>query len=83
MPIAGQVTAGEVTAIEVIVLVGDEVESLVQMSKAVGPVRQAMRDADDDLRARLLEGVRTALAEKTVDGELRLTSGAFVASARA
>ena len=68
---------------EVIVLVGDEVESLVQMSKAVGPVRQAMRDADADLRARLLEGVRTALAEKTVDGELRLTSGAFVASARA
>ena len=32
---------------EVIVLVGDEIESLVQASQAVGPVRQALQDADD------------------------------------
>ncbi len=67
----------------VVVLVGDEIESLVQMSKAVGPVRLAMQDADDDLQARLLDGVRAALEERIVDGELRLAAGAFIVSARA
>jgi len=68
---------------EVVVLVGTEIESLVQMSKAVGPVRQAMKDADDDLRRRLMDGVRAAVEERVVDGELRLSAGAFIVSARA
>ncbi len=68
---------------EVLVLVDDEIESMVTMSQAVGPVRLALRDADDDTRARIVGAVRDAFTERIVDGVLRLTAGAFVVSAHA
>jgi len=70
---------------EVVVLAGDEIDSLVKLSQAVGPVRQALKDAgdDEDLRRRLIEAVEAAVLERVVDGEARLTAGAFVTTARA
>ena len=76
----------EVTAEDrVVSLVGPEMESLFQLSQAVGPVRQALLDAGDDadLRGRLLDAVHAALDERVVDDELRLDAGAFVVTARA
>ena len=70
---------------EVVVLVGDEIDSLVKLSQAVGPVRQALKDAgdDQDLRRRLVDAVEAAVLERVVDGEARFSAGAFVVSARA
>jgi SAM-dependent methyltransferase len=68
---------------EVIVLPEDRVESIVELSQSVGPVREALLEADDDLRARVLDGVRDALAAKVTNGELRLSAAAHVVSARA
>jgi SAM-dependent methyltransferase len=70
---------------EVVVLAGDEIDSLVALSQAVGPVRQALADAGDDenLRRRLVEAVEAAVLERAVDGEARLTAGAFITTARA
>ncbi|MGZ4710015.1 MAG: class I SAM-dependent methyltransferase [Acidimicrobiales bacterium] len=68
---------------EVVVLVGDQIDSLVEMSRNVGVVREALRDADEDTSARIIDAVRAALAERVVDGELRLTAGALIVTAHA
>lgn len=70
---------------EVVVLVGDEIGSLVKLTQAVGPVRQALKDAGDDqeLRTRLVDAVEAAVLERVVDDEARFTAGAFIVSARA
>jgi len=46
-------------------------------------VREALRDADDDLRQRILEAVTDALEAKVTDGELRLSASAYLVRARA
>jgi SAM-dependent methyltransferase len=70
---------------EVITLRGDEIDSLVALSQAVGPVRQALLDAgdDQDLRHRLVEAVESAVRERVVDGEASFAAGAFITTARA
>jgi SAM-dependent methyltransferase len=70
---------------EVLALAGEEIDSLVKLSQAVGPVRQALKDAgdDEDLRRRLIEAVDAAVLARVVDGEARFNAGAFIVSARA
>lgn len=68
---------------ELVVLPETNVESIVDMSRHVGPVHEALRDADDDLASRVLAAVRDALLAKVTDGELRLSAAALIASARA
>jgi SAM-dependent methyltransferase len=68
---------------EVIALPRSGVESLVEMSRHVGPVHEALRDSDDDLTSRILGAVRDALLAKVTDGELRLSAAAHIVSARA
>lgn len=67
---------------EVIALPATEIESIVAMSRSVGPVREALREADDDLTSRVLEAVREALLGRIVDGELRLSAAAHIVWAR-
>jgi SAM-dependent methyltransferase len=66
---------------EIVVLPEKQLHSIVELSRSIGPVRDALREADDDLRDRVLEGVRDALAEKVTGGELRLSAAAHVVSA--
>jgi SAM-dependent methyltransferase len=74
----------EITAVNhPIVLPESRVESLVALSSRSGPVREALRQADDDLRRQLLDAVRSAFAERIEGGELRLGSGAFLVTAQA
>jgi hypothetical protein len=63
--------------------VESQVESIVELSRSVGPVREALRDADEDLTTAIVAGVRDALAAKVTNGELRLTAAANIVSARA
>ena len=66
-----------------VVLRADELESWVELAQAVGPVRQALMEADDELRARVLDGVREALRARVVDGQLRLSASAWLVTATA
>lgn len=59
-----------------------EVPTMVQLAAAVGPLREALRNADDETQARVLEAVHEALLTKVDGGELRLSAGAFVVTAR-
>jgi SAM-dependent methyltransferase len=67
---------------EVVVLPESQVESIVALSRSVGPVREALLEADDELTAAILAGVREALADKVTNGELRLTAAANIVSGR-
>jgi SAM-dependent methyltransferase len=58
-------------------------EQVVALSSGVGAVREAVRRADGDLAARILAAVREAVEAKVSDGRVRLTSAAYVVSARA
>jgi len=68
---------------ETVVLPHADLGSLAALSQRVGPVREALRDADDDLRQRILEAVTDALEAKVTDGELRLSASAYLVRARA
>lgn len=59
------------------------IDAAVELSRRVGPVREALREADEDTAASLLAAVRAALEAKVVDGELRLSASALVVTARA
>jgi SAM-dependent methyltransferase len=65
-----------------VVLPESRVEALVALSARSGPVREALRLADDDLRRRILDAVRSAFGERIEHGELRLGAGAFIVTAR-
>ncbi len=61
----------------------DGIDAVVELSRRVGPVREALRGADEDTAADLLTAVRAALEARVADGELRLSAAALVVSARA
>jgi SAM-dependent methyltransferase len=69
--------------VESIVIPTDQIESLVALSRRVGPVREALRTADDETAARIEAGVRAALTDRVENGELRLSASALIISARA
>lgn len=60
-----------------------DVDSLAALSQLVGPVREALRGADESTRRQILDAVDGALRAKVADGELRLSAAAFIVSARA
>jgi SAM-dependent methyltransferase len=66
-----------------LVLAAPDAASMTSLAQWVGPVREALRQADDDTRRRLVEAVTEALRTRITDGELRLGSAAFVVSATA
>jgi SAM-dependent methyltransferase len=66
-----------------VVLPATDIDSLVQLTQRVGPVREALREADDATRDKLLAAVTEALESKIEDGELRLSAAAWVARAQA
>ena len=66
---------------ETMVLPHEDVASLTELSQHVGPVREALREADDETRQLLLAAVTDALEAKVVDGELRLSAAALIVSA--
>jgi len=69
--------------VESIVIPTDQIESLVALSRRVGPVREALRTADDETAARIEAAVRTALTDRVENDELRLSASALIVSARA
>ncbi len=69
--------------VESIVIPTDQIESLVALSRRVGPVREALRTADDETAARIEAAVRTALTDRVENDELRLSASAAIISARA
>ena len=77
------------TAIEVepvadtLVLPESSVASWARLSQRVGPVREALREADEATRAQILAAVADALRTKVSNGELRLSAAAYVARAQA
>ena len=66
-----------------IVIPRTEIESLVAVARRVGPVREALRTADDATTARIEEAVRTVLFQRIEHDELRLGASALIVSARA
>ena len=60
-----------------------DVASLAELSQLVGPVREALRGADDPTRRRIIDAVDDALQAKVADGVLRLSASAYIISARA
>jgi hypothetical protein len=60
----------------------DEAVLLLELIERVGPVREALREADAEVRTRILVAVRAALDDRVVDGRLRLSAAAHVVSAR-
>jgi SAM-dependent methyltransferase len=66
-----------------VVLPESDVASLAATTQHFGPVREALQDADDETRHRVLDAVREALEAKVSDGELRLSAAAFIVSATA
>jgi SAM-dependent methyltransferase len=75
------VTVEEVN--ETIVWPASEVASVSTMSHHIGPVREALRDADSDTATQIRQAVDDALAARIVDDELALSAAVFVVSARA
>jgi SAM-dependent methyltransferase len=68
---------------DVVVVPEADIDVMVRIAASVGPVRAAILSADDETRGRLLAAVRAALVERVEHDEVRLSSGAFVVSARA
>jgi SAM-dependent methyltransferase len=66
-----------------IVLPEAQVASLATLSQRVGPVREALRTADAETAARIHDAVHAALEARVDQGELRLSSAAFIVTARA
>jgi SAM-dependent methyltransferase len=66
-----------------IVLPREEIESLVSLTRRVGAVREALRSADDETAARIMDAVRAALADRVENDELRLSAAALIVRARA
>ena len=66
-----------------IALPATEIESLVALTRRVGPVREALRTADAETSARIEAAVRAALVDRVEHGELRLGAAALITSARA
>jgi hypothetical protein len=61
---------------------GEEIESLVNLTRRVGPVREALRTANAETAALITSAVRSAILDRAVDGVVQLTSAAFIVSAR-
>jgi SAM-dependent methyltransferase len=77
-------TGIEVRAVaETVVLPHEDVASLTELAQHVGPVREALREADEETRQRVLAAVADALEAKVVDGELRLSAAALIVAANA
>jgi SAM-dependent methyltransferase len=68
---------------EIVALPDTRVESIVELSRSIGPVRDALAGADETLTTAILDQVRADLSAKVTDGQLRLTAGANIVSARA
>jgi hypothetical protein len=66
-------------------VVGSEAEipRIVALATAAGPAREAMREADEDTRRRVVEAVDTALRERVREGELRMTRSIHLVRATA
>lgn len=65
-----------------VVLPADRVDSITQMSRHVGPVREALKTADGETAAAIVAAVDAALRDRVIDGELRLSAAANVVTAR-
>jgi SAM-dependent methyltransferase len=59
-----------------------EIHDAAAVSLRVGPAREALRDADDATRRRALDAVREAMAARVEGGELRLSRGYLIVTAR-
>ncbi len=68
--------------VETVVLQEQEVESLVSLSQRVGPVREALRTADDETKTGITAAVRAAILDRAVDGVVNLSAAAFIVTAR-
>jgi ubiquinone/menaquinone biosynthesis C-methylase UbiE len=60
-----------------------EIESLVSLSQRVGPLREALRTADADTSARLVDSVRATLMARVEGGLLSLSAAALIVRAYA
>ena len=65
-----------------VVVPEDLVGAIVDSATRVGAVRESLRDADDDTRRRVTEAVDDALRSRIEHGELRLSRGVLLVTAR-
>ncbi len=71
-----------VSQAEAVVLRDEQIESLVSLSQRVGPVREALRTADDATKTLITSAVRKAILDRAVEGVVSLSATAFIVSAR-
>jgi len=64
-----------------VVLPEADIESLISLSQRVGAVREALRTADADTAARIVDAVRATLTARVEDGHLRLSAAAHIVRA--
>jgi SAM-dependent methyltransferase len=64
-----------------VVLPEADIESLIYLSRQVGPVREAIRTTDADTAARIIDAVRATLTARVEDGQLRLSAAAHIVRA--
>lgn len=75
--------SAEVTSqAETVTFEGSEIDSLLALSRRVGPVREALRTANAETAEQIMTAVRSALLDRSVDGVVKLSSAAFIVSAR-
>jgi SAM-dependent methyltransferase len=67
---------------EMIVMRAAEIESLVSLSRRVGPVREALRTADAETATRIESAVRSAILDRAVEDVVSLGATAFIVTAR-
>jgi SAM-dependent methyltransferase len=61
----------------------DRIPEIVATTMRIGAVREALRDADDDTRARAYGAIEDALRARVHDGEVRASRGVLVVTAQA
>ena len=68
---------------DVIVMPREQIPDIARTSIRIGAAREALKDADDETRARAVAAVEEALTSRLQDGEARASRGFFLVMAQA
>lgn len=68
---------------DVIVMPREQIPDIARTSIRIGAAREALKDADDETRARAVAAVEEALTSRLQDGEARASRGFFLVMAHA
>ena len=68
---------------DVITITEERIAEVAATSMRVGAVREALKEADDDLRARVLAAIEDAMRQRVHDGVVEATRGVLLVRAKA